>query len=200
MTTFMNVTSEPYCVYGHFIEENCIYVGSGYLKRAFEFERDRSERHREALRANDISVKIFNRHRLRADALAQEREMIKTRLPLFNIQNGDTQYRRKKITAENARKHNNETRAKLAREKRDAKHSKSYPIMCIQTGQYFFGAGHAGRVLNKCRSRIRAAVTGACRSVDGYMFVQATWEESGLDKSLVGRQALQDTAPASFKR
>lgn len=199
MQIFSNVSSAPYCVYGHYVAGVCVYVGSGYLKRAFEFDRDRSETHREVTQSEEISVTIFTRCSTRSEAIETERNFILTMQPRINRQHVGVKLTtvRKQASAE-LKRQNNEMRAKLSRERRAAKHKRSQPIMCHQTGQYFYGPRHAGRALSKCPARISATVRGICRSVDGLTFRKATWEETGFDRDLIGRPKAQDAAPSKF--
>lgn len=187
MLTVENVTNVPYCVYGHVADRTCFYIGSGTLRRAFEFERDRGDAHRAKLQSSNVSVIIFSRYEKRVDALEVEREMIRAFLPECNIQHSNGIRRR--IAHKIAK---DEKRVINARFRRKAEWKRVYPIKCVETGVYFYGFAHAGRKMNICGARINAALHGRCSSADGYHFVRATWEESGLDRALIGKPKLQD--------
>lgn len=195
MQMFTDVSSKPFCVYGHYLLDRCVYVGSGYLKRAFTFDSDRGDEHRRVMKGSDISVCIFERYATEKEARDAERCFIIAMQPELNKHHYGIKTRtiRREITLANKAK-----RAERERKRRDAKHSRCRPIMCHQTLQYFYGPRHAGRKMNLCPARISAAVRGICRSVDGITFRYATWDETGLDVDLIGRPKAQDAAPEKF--
>lgn len=180
-----NLGSMPYCVYGHFDRADCFYVGSGTWKRAFEFQYDRSTTHKQKMSECDMTVMILHRCSTRDEAYRIEKQMIELFMPPMNrwLANG--------IRTKNRKEALRKPRAEK-RERPKAEYKHVYPIKCIQTGRYFYGGTHAGRAMNLSSAHINAVVLGKTKAVQGYTFRRATWEESGLDRALIGKPEKQD--------
>lgn len=193
-----NIKRAPYCVYGHFSDGVCFYIGSGSFKRAFDFERDRNPGYiRKVKHVSDLSVVIMHQCSNRDDAYRLEKQLIMLCKPSENMQilQGIAGRAKRAAAAEKRRELNQPARedrerrkaekALKQRIKRQGHLKRVYPIKCVNTGRYFYGFHHAGRVMNLCPSRISAQLRGKTKMVDGYKFERATWEESGLDKMLI---------------
>lgn len=194
MTMIRDVTNAPHCVYGHFSNGQCFYVGSGSLKRAFDFTRDRSQQYLNKFRTSTVSVVIFHRCSDRDEAYRVEKEMILALMPEVNqylVAGARTRHKKAQ------EKQEKQTVKKIKREKRQSEKPKPewkhvYPIKCIETGLYFYGSAHAGRAMDIHQARISATTLGKCSSADGYHFLRTTWDEAGLNRDFIGKPYLQD--------
>ncbi len=75
--------SSRFCVYGHFVEGDCVYVGAGLIDRAFSYRR--SETWHAAVDGRPVTVRIFGRYDDRAEAFEIERALIRQLQPTANI-------------------------------------------------------------------------------------------------------------------
>lgn len=81
MSVFRDVFGS-WCVYGHFIGNECIYVGAGSLKRAFD--PSRTDRWKSVVGDQAVDVVIFRQFSDRLDALRYETDLIESLRPRCN--------------------------------------------------------------------------------------------------------------------
>ena len=203
MDQLENLMSKPFCVYAHVDGDTIFYVGCGYVQRAFEFKRDRKQEHKNRMNSCDFTVKIFARFSCRQETLDFERSMISVLQPECNMQLSRMEeklirrdqsaeirkerYRQKRIAHREA----NPRIRKPKKERPKGEYKNIYPIQCVETGTYYYGATHAGREMQISQARVSATLLGKCSSADGYHFVRATWEESCLDRAAIHKPHLQ---------
>lgn len=157
--------NKKYCVYGHYVDGTCIYIGSGRLARAFNvFQAGRNETWKARIKTANVDIEIFLFTDNRQEALKLERVMIRVMQPECNITG---------II-------NSKTGTQFERSEQPYKLD-FRPIKCVQTGKYYKGTADAGRDMNIHQARISAVVHGRCSSADGYTFVRVSWDEAGME-------------------
>ena len=83
MTVVRSVNSQPYCVYAHFVNGECIYIGLGSIARAFGL-RGRPASWYDVVRDAELNVVILEQFASRSDAAARERIMLSVFKPVCN--------------------------------------------------------------------------------------------------------------------
>lgn len=141
--------------------------------------------HRKRLSECEVTVVIFEQFSSRSEAMNFEKHMILIFKPECNIVYTDKIKR--PPTPKQVVK-----RAAIERERRNTIIRTRRPIYCITTNKFYYGSANAGRVLGIHQARISAAVTGKTKGVEGLFFRYATWQESDLDLSAMGKPDEQD--------
>ena len=154
-----------YCVYAHFQNEECFYIGMGTAQRSISPEW-RNELWNARYKEAPVTVKILHRTHDRREAFNLERHLIRVMKPSCNltgvVQTRSGRKRKVKVYDPKPYKYN------------------FLPIKCEQTGKYYVGSAEAGRDMGIHQARISAVVNGRCRSADGYTFKRVSWEEAGM--------------------
>ena len=76
-----------YCVYEHWLDKKCIYVGSGKISRAFNFWRNEEYNNFVLNRKDDINVKIVALVETKEESLDIEKEVTIQRMKQFKLFN-----------------------------------------------------------------------------------------------------------------
>lgn len=92
MIQIAEVFQMPYCVYGHFVDDKLIYIGSGELCRAFNV-RSRMKHHVELMQSGKTEIVIFDRFNSREAASKVESDMLRACKPVANVKIGERQPR-----------------------------------------------------------------------------------------------------------
>lgn len=78
-----DVFSNAFCVYGHFCDNECVYIGAGVIARAFS--QRRTPHWFGVVAGRPVTLRIFGRYDDRAEALEIERALIRQLRPAANI-------------------------------------------------------------------------------------------------------------------
>lgn len=174
------IFADKWCVYGHYVDGRCIYIGMGRPGRAFGNTPARSCEW-SALVKSGHEVEILSWHDTQSECLAREIATIRDVKPTCNkMHNGWVPEAFKKNWKSKTRKpHSDEARAHMAEGQRQAwKRGRAsgrgrHPIQvrCVETGEIFESMGHAAAHIGASIAAVSAAIARQ-RPTVGYTFVK----------------------------
>lgn len=173
-----DVFGDNFCVYGHYIGDECIYVGLGSIGRAFfKFRKHWNMEWYERAKDTPVKVVIFYRTNDRKEAFKLEAAMIKVLKPSCNTNQTEGKTMRV-VTRDEPYKMDNR------------------PVKCLETGAIFKSSLEADRAMGFKLGTVCANVRKRTKSAKGFQFIRVDWSEAGLPEPYRKRNYRKMAQPA----